>query len=288
VVKEGSSMGKTGWVGLGILAVAASSASADDWSRQYALKGRPELRLLTDDGSVRVEVGAGPQIEAQVTTEGWKIGPGEVIITESQVGDKVVIEVRVPQRHSFFDMGHRSVKLLVRVPSEADLDVRTGDGAVNVEPISGRVTITTGDGSITAAGLHGEIKLHTGDGSIRATGLEGRLEADTGDGSMNVRGRFDRLDLRTGDGHIDAQVERGSKVSDGWSLASGDGGITLHLPDDLGAELDAHSGDGSIILDAPVAVTGTVSASVVRGKLAGGGGPLRVHTGDGSIRLQRL
>ena len=281
-------MGKTGWVGLGILVVAASSASADDWSHQYALKGRPELHLTTDDGSVRVEVADGPQIEAQVTTVGWKIAPGEVTITESQTGDKVVIEVRLPQRHSFFDMGHRSVKLLVRVPREADLDVRTGDGSVNVEPVSGRVSITTGDGSITAAGLHGEVKLHTGDGSIRATGLEGRLQADTGDGSMNVRGRFDHLELRTGDGHIDAEVERGSKGSDGWSLASGDGGINLRLPEDLGAELDAHSGDGSIVLDAPVTVTGTISSRTVRGKLAGGGGPLRMHTGDGSIRLQRL
>jgi hypothetical protein len=281
-------MGKAGFVGLAILVVTVSSASADDWSRQYSVKGRPELRLATDDGSVRVEAGEGPQIEAQVTTVGWKIAPGEVTVTESQTGDKVVIEVRLPQRHSFFDLGRRSVKLLVRVPREADLDIRTGDGAVNVEPINGRVNISTGDGSITVAGLHGEMRLHTGDGAIRATGLEGRLQADTGDGSMNVRGRFDRLDLHTGDGHIDAEVERGSKVSDGWSLTSGDGGITLRLPEDLGAELDAHAGDGSIVLDAPVTVTGTISASAVRGKLAGGGGPLRMHTGDGSIRLQRL
>ena len=282
-------MRKAGWVGLAVLVgAAASSAGADDWSRQYALKGRPELRLATDDGSVRVEAGDGQEIEARVTTEGWKIGSGEVTITESQTGDRVTIEVRLPRRHDGWDMGRRSVKLVVRVPREADLDIRTGDGAVDVEPISGRVTIATGDGSITAAGLHGEIRLHTGDGSIRATGLEGRLRADTGDGHLNVRGRFEGLDLRTGDGHIDADVERGSKVSEAWSLTSGDGGITLRIPDDLGADLDAHSGDGSIVLDAPVTVTGTVSPRAIRGKLAGGGGPLRVHTGDGSIRLQRL
>jgi hypothetical protein len=35
-------------------------------------------------------------------------------------------------------------------------------------------------------------------------------------------------------------------------------------------------------------VTGTVSANAVRGTLAGGGGSLRVRTGDGSIHLQRL
>jgi Putative adhesin len=282
-------MSKAWLVGVGIFAVAAASAQADEWSRQYELKGRPELRLTTDDGSVRVEAGDGPRIEAEVTTEGWKIGPGEVTITESQTGDGVAIEVRVPRRqHSGHDWGRRSVKLVVRVPREADLDIRTGDGSVDVEPIAGRITIATGDGSIKAAGLHGQIKLHTGDGSIHATGLEGRLQADTGDGQVNVSGRFEGLDLRTGDGHIDAEVERGSKVSEGWSLSSGDGGISMRIPEDLGAELDAHSGDGSIVLDAPVTVTGTVSANAVRGKLAGGGGSLRVRTGDGSIHLQRL
>jgi hypothetical protein len=280
-------MRKAGWVGLGILA-AAASAGADDWSQSYAVKGRPELRVATDDGSVRVETGTDPQIEAQVTTVGWTIGPGAVTITESQTGDRVVIEVRLPRHQNSFDWGHRSVKVLVRIPHEADLDIRTGDGAVNVAPISGKVTVSTGDGSITADGLHGDIRLHTGDGAIRATGLEGRLEADTGDGHMNVRGRFEGLNLRTGDGHIDADVEHGSKVTEGWSLSSGDGGITMRIPEDLGADLDAHAGDGSIVLDAPVTVTGSVSASAVRGKLAGGGGPLRVHTGDGSIRLQRL
>jgi Putative adhesin len=281
-------MGKSGAVGWVVLLLVASSAAAEDWSRQYTVKGRPELRLTTDDGSVRVEVGTGPQIEALVTTEGWKIGPGEVTITESQAGDRVAIEVRLPQRHSAFDLGRRSVKVVVRVPREADLDVRTGDGGVDVGAIAGRVTVTTGDGGITAAGLRGQIRLQTGDGSIRATGLEGRLQAGTGDGHLNVRGRFDGLDLRTGDGQIDAEVERGSKVAEAWSLSSGDGGITLRLPEDLGADLDARAGDGRIVLEAPVTVTGTISESAVRGKLAGGGGSIRVHTGDGSIHLQRL
>ena len=281
-------MRHTAWVGLLALAASASLAGADEWSRQYALKGRPELRLSTDDGSVRVVVGTGSQIEAQVTTEGWTIGPGEVTVTESQTGDRVVIEVRLPRRFSMFGhRGRRSVKLVVRVPSEADLDIRTGDGSVELAPISGRVTVSTGDGSISAEGLRGEIRLHTGDGSIRATGLDGRLQADTGDGSMRVRGRFESLDLRTGDGRIEAEVESGSKVSAAWSLSSGDGGITLRIPEDLGAELDARAGDGRVVVDVPVTVTGKVSRSAVRGKLAGGGGSLRLHTGDGSIRLQR-
>jgi hypothetical protein len=38
-------------------------------------------------------------------------------------------------------------------------------------------------------------------------------------------------------------------------------------------------------LDRPVTVTGTIKRSRVRGTLGSGGAPLRMRTGDGSIRL---
>src|SRR2546421_1769651 len=38
--------------------------------------------------------------------------------------------------------------------------------------------------------------------------------------------------FRSGDGHIEATVERGSRVSEAWSLRSGDGAITLRVPDE--------------------------------------------------------
>lgn len=274
--------------GMAVVVVAANPARGDEWTHRYPLKGMPDLHVKTDDGSVRVESGAGPEIEARVSTVGWRIAPGEVTITESQAGDRVEIAVRLTKDHFGWGRGHRSISVLLRVPKQVDLDVRTGDGGVEVQPVSGHVTISTGDGSITADGLQGEIRLHTGDGSVRATGLQGRLEAGTGDGHINVRGRFDVLVLRTGDGGIDAEVEPGSKIETAWSLHSGDGGITLRLPADLGADLDAHTGDGGIVLDEPITVTGTITASRVRGKLGAGGQPLRVETGDGSIRLKRL
>ncbi len=272
--------------GLALFALAATPARADEWSHQYPVKGKPELHVKTDDGAVRIETGTAAEVDARVTTEGWRIAPGEVTITESQTGDRVDIEVKTPRGHS--GNGHRSVEVLLRVPKESDLEVSTGDGGIKAQPVSGRLNLSTGDGSITADGLQGEIRLHTGDGSIRAAGLSGRLNADTGDGSMTVRGRFDVLDLRTGDGSIEATAEADSKVESAWSLHSGDGSITLRLPDGLGAELDAQTGDGSVSLDKPAMVKGTIREHAVRGTLGPGGPSLKIYTGDGSIRLAGL
>jgi hypothetical protein len=272
--------------GLALLVLAATPARADEWTHQYSVKGKPELHVRTDDGAVRIETGTAGTVDARVTTEGWKIAPGEVTVTESQTGNRVDLGVKIPKGH--FGTGKRSIEVLLRVPKESDLDVATGDGSIKAQPVSGRLDLSTGDGSITADGVQGEIRLHSGDGSIRATGLSGRLNADTGDGSMTVRGRFDLLDLKTGDGSIEAAAEAGSKVESAWSLHSGDGSITLRVPEGLGAELDAQTGDGSVSLDKPAMVKGTIREHAVRGTLGPGGPPLKIHTGDGSIRLTGL
>jgi hypothetical protein len=263
----------------------AAPAFSDEWSRRYTVAGRPDVQLKTGDGSVRVETGTAKDVEVVVTTEGWKIGEGGVTVTESQAGDRVSVAVREPQGHW---SGRHAIRLVVRMPREADLAVQTGDGPIDAQPVSGKVSLTTGDGPITAQGLRGEIRLQTGDGPIKAAGLDGRLKASTGDGSMELRGRFDGLELSSGDGHIDAAAEAGSKVAQPWSISTGDGGVVLKVSDDLSADVEAHSGDGSIELGAAVAVTGTVNGHNVRGKLGAGGAPLRLHTGDGSIRLQKL
>jgi hypothetical protein len=277
---------RVAWLaGLALVVVVASPSRADEWSKRYAVKGRPDLHLKTDDGSVRIETGTTPEIEVQVTTRGWHIGHGEVRVTGSQDGDRVDVEVRRPDDDE--DDGGRSISVLVRVPKLCDLAVRTGDGSIEVASVTGRLYLSTGDGTITAEGLGGDLELHTGDGSIRAAGLEGRVQAQSGDGSIQVRGRFDVLSLRTGDGEMEAEAEPGSRVETAWSLRSGEGDITLRLPDGFGAELDAHTGDGRIVLETPVAVSGTIRTDVVRGTVGPGGRPLEIWTGDGSIRLLR-
>jgi hypothetical protein len=268
---------------------AAAPARADEWSKKYTLTGKPELRVDANDGSIEITSADQQTIEARVTTSGWKIG-AEVHINESQNGNRITMEVRVPRGH--FHIGWRrdqqAVRIELRIPRQADLDIHTGDGHIHSEAVAGRIHFDTGDGHITANGLAGEIRLHTGDGHIEVARFDGSLDADTGDGRMNVSGRFDALILKTGDGSIVAEAERGSAIKSSWSLRSGDGSITLRVPEGLGAQLDAHTGDGHISVDFPITASGTLGNSTIRGKLGNGGPELTIRTGDGSIRLEHL
>ncbi len=253
-----------------LLILPAAVACADEWSKKFTLTGRADLRVDMNDGSVTVKSWDRHEIEARVSTEGWKIGPGEVRVIDRQTGDHVEIDLRVPHRNWEFNMGTRRVHADLWVPRELHADIHTGDGR------------------ISAQNLKGQIRLSSGDGRIEADSLDGNLEANTGDGRIRVSGRFEQLNLRTGDGSIEADVLRDSKVTSGWRIHTGDGHIKLRLPDTLAADLDVHTGDGRITIDLPAQVQGSIQKSDFRAKLNGGGSSLVVRTNDGPIRVERL
>jgi len=241
---------------------------ADEWHKTFAVSGKPDLRIEIGDGSVNIQPSDRNEIDARVTTQGWKIADSEVRVVERQNGDRVEIEVRVP--HFNISLGRRSIHMDLLVPREL------------------RAQIHSGDGRISSQDLKGELHFSSGDGAIEADSIDGIVEAKSGDGHIRVSGRWERLDLETQDGSVEAEARAGSKMSGSWRVHTGDGHVTLRLPENFSADLDVHTGDGKITIDLPVTTSGEFGGSDVRGKLNGGGQTLLVHTGDGPIHIQRL
>src|SRR5262249_17873746 len=98
-----------------------------------------------------------------------------------------------------------------------------------------------------------------------------------------------RLRAKTGDGSVTIRAYAGSAAEGDWDIVTGDGSVIVELPDGFNAELDAHTGDGSIGLnDITVSnVSGKIARNNVRGRLGSGGANVRIRTGDGSITLRR-
>jgi DUF4097 and DUF4098 domain-containing protein YvlB len=270
---------------MAILLLAAGTAQAEEWHKTYTVSGKPTVHVETNDGEIRISAWEGKQIEARIETVGWRINDSEVRVIEHQTGDRLDLEARVPNLHWNLNFSRRSLHIELRVPREADLNIRTADGSVETDNNVGVVNIRTGDGSIRASRVKGDIRLSTGDGRIDATGLDGRLDATSGDGHIQIEGRLDSLNLQTSDGSIDARLLRGSRMSNGWNIRTGDGNLTLQLPEGFQADIDLHTGDGRINMDYPVVSSGKASASELRGRLNGGGPLLTAHTGDGSIHI---
>jgi len=251
-----------------VFAAASYPALADQWGKTFNVGATPELRVETSDANVTIRAGGGSAIDARVVTSGWAIGPGEVHVIDHQTGDLVELEVKVPTLH--FNLGNRWVKIELQVPSQT------------------KAKIHTGDGNIRADSLRGPTRLDTHDGNIEGEDFDGVLEASSGDGNIRVRGKFAGLNLRSGDGNIDAEVRPGSHMTSSWTVHTGDGRVTLRLPEGFAADVEAHTGDGHISVDLPLTTTGATHENEVSGKLNGGGQTLTIHTGDGSIHVERL
>jgi DUF4097 and DUF4098 domain-containing protein YvlB len=288
-----------------VIAAATPSARAEEVTKSFTVNGRAIVRVDTNDGSVRVTSGDNKEVQFHVEYQGYELNRN-LRVDSRQDGDKVELVARVSGHFGFSWGSHnRSLHIEVRMPKSGDLQVSTGDGAVEASGVDGNTTISTGDGalkaheltgtidlhtgdgSISVDRLKGEIKLRTGDGSIEARGLDGKVTADTGDGHIKLEGRFDGLNIKTGDGSVEARVDNGSRMNTPWNIRTGDGSVDMTLPGDLQANIDASTGDGHISLGMPVTVEGSFSNSQIHGKMNGGGQPLIIHTSDGSIRLSK-
>jgi hypothetical protein len=267
---------------------AAAAAHADEWNRSFPVHAAPVVHVRSNDARIQIMTWDRPEVAVRVVTSRWKIGR-QVQVDASQNGDDVTVETHAPSfNFVFFDFTPRYVHVEVTVPRHSDLDLHSGDGSISIGAVEGHIHAETGDGGVIANGLHGDIRLHTHDGSIEAHELDGRVDASTGDGHVTVSGRFDALEVGSGDGRVDAEALPGSSLGPGWSLHTGDGSLTLRIPHDLKADLDAHTGDGGIHVDIPVEVSGFMKRTWMRGTINGGGPPLKLRSGDGSIRLTSI
>src|SRR6266852_6397571 len=256
---------RLGWLGagqrLGLAAMALAGAVSlanvpkamgEEVAKTFPVSGHAKVRVQTDDGAGRVSTGDIKKVEIRVEYTGYKLDK-DLQISMNQHGDTVEITAKT-HGVSFFNFGvrHASLRVEVHMPKDSDLDVTSGDGSVEADSVSGNLSIQTGDGHV------------------------------------NIEGRFDSLNIKTGDGSVSARAKGGSRVQSGWNIRTGDGSVDLEIPGDLKANIDASTHDGHISLGIPVTVEGSFSSSKVNGKMNGGGQPIIVRTGDGSIHLNKV
>jgi hypothetical protein len=247
------------------------------------VQGHVHVHIDADDGSVRVSSADIAQVEMEVVASGYDV-QHDLDISMTPHGDRVDIVAKTRSHWQIFNVTRHDLHIEVRIPRDADVQVSSGDGSVEANAIAGALDVRTGDGNVDVRQASGSIKLHTGDGSITARGLDGFVDASTGDGNVSLDGRFDALAVTTGDGNLVANAAAGSRMVQAWALNTGDGNVHLGLPGDLQAHIDARTHDGSVHSSIPL----HHSSSRAHGDLNGGGPPITVRTGDGSIHLDAI
>ena len=262
--------------------------------RTIRITGKPDVTVRTFNGSVQIRSWDRDDVHVDIERRASTLEEAKDIPVDTfEQGGTVVIRAERPHKDDFIHFGNRrvpSVGLTISVPRGLRVDVRTGDGSIDAQDLSGGVELRTGDGPIRLQRVEGEMEVTTGDGSVTARDVQGTMIVTTGDGSVEMRGRFLGLRARTGDGPIDIDAMPGSIVRDEWRISTGDGGVNLRLPQDFNADVEATTGDGGITTSG-VTVLGPSGGDenrrrhLMRGRIGSGGEMLTVRTGDGPISV---
>ena len=265
--------------------------------KRFTVTGAPDLNIRTFDGSIQLKSWDRNEVLVEIERRGPDAQTAEaLVVNATQDGNRILVEAPGPRdRDNRIHIGSwqsPSVSLSVTAPRKLNAELRTGDGSINADDLAGTIALNSGDGSIQARRVEGNLRARTGDGSIGITEAVGRVEADSGDGSIEVSGRLEALDVRTGDGSVRLDLFDGSVLKTDWNVNTGDGSITLRLPANLDAEIDAHTSDGGVQASGVDGVTASRNdddddRSSLRGRVGKGGRTLRLRSGDGSIDISR-
>jgi len=307
-----------------VQALPAMASAEGSFQRSLSVTGPVSLDVATGSGSIQVSTGGSNQVQVtgHIRVTEWFGGNADEKVRRleanppiQQSGNSIRVgHIDDPElRHNV------SISYELVVPAQTDLrshtgsgnqtvdgvhgplDVSTGSGGLKVYNISDAVRADTGSGDIEITHVKGFVRAKTGSGSIEATDIGGGFEADTGSGHIRLEQTAPgavrastgsgRLELRGVNGSLEAKAGSGTIRADGnpsgaWTVHTGSGSVQLKFPTEAAFDLDAHTSSGSISVDHPVTVQGSIGRKEVRGRVRGGGVPVEIETGSGNIEIE--
>jgi len=131
-----------------------------------------------------------------------------------------------------------------------------------------------------------ELQLISTNGGINVRGTRGDLELETSNGGLNLDDVGGRVRGKTTNGGVDLRLTGQEWQGEGVELRTSNGGVKLRVPDDYNAHIETGTVNGRVQVDFPVTVHGRIDRELLL-DLGRGGKAIRVHTTNGGVSLLR-
>jgi DUF4097 and DUF4098 domain-containing protein YvlB len=299
-------------------------AEEGSFERNLKVSGAVNLQVETGSGNIEIRTGDSSQVlvKGRIKVNDWfghesgerikrletnppilqsgnDIRIGHIDDPDLRHNISISYEIVVPkdtQLRSHAGSGNLTVSG-IHGPAEAS----SGSGNVKISDIGEMVRAEAGSGNIDIDHIQGNVHARTGSGTVHATAIAGGFDGDTGSGnqtleqtasgSVHVSTGSGTLDLKGIRGSLEAQAGSGSIRAEGeptgaWTVHSGSGGIKLRFPANSAFDLSAHTSSGSITVNHPLTVQGSIGRKEVHGKVLAGGVPVNVETGSGDVEIE--
>ena len=148
-----------------------------------------------------------------------------------------------------------SVSYEIRVPNSSDLDLSADNGRITIKDVNGKVKFDTSNGRITLYDVSGDV------------------------------------DGRTDNGRVTVRFSDSNYRGSGMNVETGNGRISLYMPQNFSANVEAGTGNGKFSSDfRELSISGKkrkYGSNKVKASLNGGGSPVRIITGNGRVSIHR-
>jgi len=259
------------------------------------------LRLDADEGDITIVGTESSEVSVHITARGTEERVGRYDVTFSEEGNTVRIDGR-QNRHYFqlFNNAEFEVRYEIQVPAAFNLDLHTAGGDISLANIEGRVEGETSGGDIDLASLDGKVRMSTSGGNValrHSTGefvLEtsgGNMKGDSISGSIRMETSGGNIDLHESDGKLFASTSGGDirvqmRDNKGIELSTSGGNLSVRLPKEIRADVNAEASGGDVSCDFPFA--GKIKEGRMNGKINGGGDIIRLETSGGDIVINSI
>jgi hypothetical protein len=275
---------------ISVVAATPAKSEIENIDKSFSVKSGGTLTIKSDQGSIKVETWDNQTVKVLVEKKARKQKQMDGFkVNFDQKGNNIFVEGDGDWNNKV------SVKFIIKVPQEFNLDLKTGGGSIGVANISGEVTVNTSGGSIsignvaqgnvdahTSGGnikvgdVDGNLKVVTSGGNIRLGKINGKSSIDTSGGSITLEQGGSDLKAKTSGGRIEIGPVKGKVDVD----TSG-GGIRIGMAD---GDVVANTSGGDIKVEGS---KGSVNIDSSGGNLFVGssGGYVKAETSGGSIKI---
>ena len=285
--------------------------------------------VRTELGSIEVDTHNSGTVEAEVIRRVPTDDKDEVArvlenfeVNFEQKGNEVFVTARRHNRGWMFRDSRLKVRILLKVPRNFNINVRTSGGNISVADLSGEVDartsggnlilghingpveaktsggnislkesrgtaeISTSGGNITVGNVEGDLKAHTSGGNIKIEKVAGVIDAETSGGNITIDDARGTIDAETSGGDVVARL-RAQPTGESRLHTSG-GSVTVYLAPGIAVDVRASASGGGVRSDVPIAIQGKMERSSMNGKINGGGPALVLSTSGGAVEIKSL
>ncbi len=250
-----------------ILFLYVISISADVIEKSYLIEGAQSVALRSLNGNVKIFAGDKPEILIRIITKD---------ISAEQIQSEInkILKVENKGKKIEVEFGNKS-------------DIYRDYELFLPEDIS--IEAKAFNGSVQIAGMKSKINIEAMNGNIEILDVVGSVSAKSLNGNIVAKVLLDgQSDFTTANGSIDILIK--DNYSAPLSARTATGAINLTIPQGYSADIDAVSVSGSIRCNIPIEREDkprpAFSMGGLKGKIFGGGAPLKLATISGNIDIK--